>query len=577
MKNKILKCMVFSMFAILLANLVAATGSMVVEKDFPITWTTEPNDYIEYKQTAVDDECVIVVPEGGASTVTKGCNTYTAIYRLSGPVQPSVPFYPDGIEEISVTVETHSFLFDKSDFQSGFAEVIKNDFSLRGLEITEEFESNYYIIYGAYPESDVKDMAVGWYSGDKVVMILLSKWDESKVDDDVLNDLTREYTSRYPVASAIQPSTPVEEISEEIRCDFKGILEQGQVGEYRVNGRDYEIEASYIGESGVKFKVLGETTSLLKEGFVYKLVDGCRIKVLDIDLNEAGETDADKVTFCFEGASAAVPEVIERVERITPPVLPADLVSYPEFFIGKDGKFNGFIVVGDEAPSSDIMAATDISAGLRDYSPGPVLLASEVGTKVSENDNFIIVGREANKILVSENLIKLEPLKEGEGLIQVFRDRNYFIVSVTGYSDVDTRNAAKVLSNWEQFGLRGDRVKVLVTEGKLVLSYPPFEQVEEAVEVVPAPIPVEVEEVEIPTCDDGIKNDGETGVDCGGPCRPCVETYQSCMTGCLSDGKCLPFGTRLVEDSSSVFRDKRNTGADPWLAKTAVGRRLKHN
>jgi hypothetical protein len=146
MKNKILKCMMFSMFVILMAGLVAGAENLVVEKDFPITWTTEPNDYIQYEQTAVDDECVIVVPEGGISTVTKGCNTYTAMYGLSGPVQPSVPFYPDGIEEISVTVETHSFLFDKSDFMSGFGSVIRNAFNSKGLEVTEESEGDYYII-----------------------------------------------------------------------------------------------------------------------------------------------------------------------------------------------------------------------------------------------------------------------------------------------------------------------------------------------------------------------------------------------------------------------------------------------
>jgi hypothetical protein len=61
------------------------------------------------------------------------------------------------------------------------------------------------------------------------------------------------------------------------------------------------------------------------------------------------------------------------------------------------------------------------------------------------------------------------------------------------------------------------------------------------------------DEVEVPTCTDGIWNDGETGVDCGGPCKPCVETRITCTNGCLKDSTCLPFGTRLVEKETPVF------------------------
>jgi hypothetical protein len=551
MKNKILKCMVFSMFIILMANLVAGAESLVVEKDLPITWTTEPNDYLEYERTAVDDECVIVVPEGGTSKVSKGCNTYTAVYGLSGPVQPSVPFYPDGIAEISVTVETHSFLFDKSDFMNGFAEIIKNDFSLKGLEITEEFESNYYIIWGAYPDSNLRDTAIGWYSGDKVIVIILSKWDESKVDDDVLNDLTKEYTGKYPIAPITQP--PIEEISEETRCDVKDILSEGETKVYRVGQKDYEIEVSSIGEE-VKFRINGQT-SVLAEGETYKLMDGSKINLIHI-LFPTGETIAPRAEFCFEGVLGGIVEIPEEpIERR--PVY-VDLAVYPSFFV-KEGKLDAYIIVGDTAPSSDVIAATDIASGLREYSPRTVRFVSEVGNEISENNNFIIVGNEAVEKLDSENLLDLEPWGKGEGVIQVFKDRDFVILTVTGSTEMDIRNAAKVLSKWEHFKLRGDRVKVLLDRmGNLVLSYPPFEDVSVEVvkpELYEIPEIVEPIEVPIPTCYDGVKNDGETGIDCGGPCKPCVATSETCMTGCLTDSACLPFGTRIVEDGASMFCD----------------------
>ena len=31
--------------------------------------------------------------------------------------------------------------------------------------------------------------------------------------------------------------------------------------------------------------------------------------------------------------------------------------------------------------------------------------------------------------------------------------------------------------------------------------------------------------IEIPTCSDGIKNQGEEDIDCGGPCKPCKKEY----------------------------------------------------
>jgi hypothetical protein len=642
MKNKLLKLgVVFGIvyaFIILMANLVAATESLVIEKDFPISWTTEPNDYIRYKQTAVDDECVIVVPQGGTSAVTKGCNTYTAMYSLSGPVQPSVPFYQDGIEEISVTVETHSFLFDQSDFQSGFAEVIKNDFNLRGLEITEEFESNYYIIWGAYPNSNIRDAAIGWLSGDKVIVIILSKWDESRVDDDIFNDLTKEYFGRYPVLEAPeivevvecrdsdggldyykkgtvsgrwaynnQPSdgendycafsekenkvascegtrcyliefyctgdihfgntpytcpygckdgacleapTIVEEVEGQIRCDIKDAIAEGETKTYTIAGRDYEIEVSWIGievgskENKAKFKINGEVTNTLAEGEIYNLIDGSRIQSLDITLNEAGETSADKVTFCFQGAVAPVIEEPEQVTITEPVTLPADLRYYPKFLI-KDEKLNALIVVGDTAPANDVISSIDIATGIKNYAEiGTTKLVSEI----TKNNNLIVVGNEAIEKL-DMDLLGLEQVNEGEGLIQLVKKGDYAYLIVGGYTDIETRSAAKVLSRWQNYELKGDRVKVLLDKmGNPVLSYPPYETVEEPVVVVRQTIVEvpEVVEVKIPTCDDGIKNDGETGIDCGGPCKPCTAT--SCNTGCLGDSTCLPFGTRMVSE-----------------------------
>jgi hypothetical protein len=456
-------------------------------------------------------------------------------------------------------------------------------------------------------------------------VIILSKWDESKVDDDVFNALTGEYTDKYPITSVIQPPTPVEEIEceesddginynkkgtaciggicktdycsgntlveyyieeegiiaegvcspyadifikeyectcsngtcvqEETRCDVKDILSEGETKVYSIGGRYYEVEVSWIGGSKAKLKVNGEVTGVLSENQGYKFMDGSKINLIHT-LYPTGEI-APRVEFCFEGALRGVVEIPE--EPIVRKPVYVDLAVYPSFFV-KEGKLDAYIIVGDTAPANDVIAATDIAAGLRGYAEiSPARLVSEVGVEISENNNFIIVGNEAVEKLDSENLLDLEPWGKGEGVIQVFKDRDFVILTVTGSTEMDIRNAAKVLSKWEHFKLRGDRVKVTKdAQGNLVLSYPPFE--EGSIEIVKPelyqiPEMIEPIKVPIPTCYDGVKNDGETGIDCGGPCKPCVSTSETCMTGCLTDSACLPFGTRIVEDGASMFCD----------------------
>ena len=48
--------------------------------------------------------------------------------------------------------------------------------------------------------------------------------------------------------------------------------------------------------------------------------------------------------------------------------------------------------------------------------------------------------------------------------------------------------------------------------------------------------PKEAEECEyIPTCEDGVQNGGETGIDCGGPCKPCAQ--ETCFDGIQNQGE----------------------------------------
>jgi hypothetical protein len=81
---------------------------------------------------------------------------------------------------------------------------------------------------------------------------------------------------------------------------IKDVLEQGQVKTYVLNGKDYEVEVTYIGgtvESQVKFKINGEVTDVMVVGDTDKLADGTEIGVREILEEEAGEVTADQVEF----------------------------------------------------------------------------------------------------------------------------------------------------------------------------------------------------------------------------------------------------------------------------------------
>lgn len=76
-------------------------------------------------------------------------------------------------------------------------------------------------------------------------------------------------------------------------------LNEGQTKLYTIEGRDYEITASYIGSTGVKFSVNGEATDVLNDGESYQLADGSIISVID----KFYGYEPNDVTFSFESGA----------------------------------------------------------------------------------------------------------------------------------------------------------------------------------------------------------------------------------------------------------------------------------
>jgi hypothetical protein len=163
----------------------------------------------------------------------------------------------------------------------------------------------------------------------------------------------------------------------------------------------------------------------------------------------------------------------------------ADLGDYPEMFITM-GKFNGFIVVGDRAPASDVVAAVDIARSINAYrtgSPGdegtvPVgssKLASEVPNP--KDLNIISIGHPCvnpvTSSLMGDPKDCEDAVPDDRGIIKLYNYNGKLQMVVAGYDNDNTRMGAGALSRWEDYNMEGDLLYVWGTSlDDVVLIHP---------------------------------------------------------------------------------------------------------
>ena len=277
---------------------------------------------------------------------------------------------------------------------------------------------------------------------------------------------------------------------------------------YEAGVKDYEISIVDVTGDDVTLNINGEAIFFSKST-EQKLMDGTEAT---IDLK------GNVLEFCFEG------DLFPKLPQTHKPSVKLDLANYEKMFvIGRE--FNGYVVVGSEGIPTYVIAATDISTSFMELVDrvGAVRLNREME---SLNNNIISIGGPCDNHM-TKRISGIEDcdfgLRSNEGLIKLYNHNGWAHIVVAGGSESSMKEAAKVLSHWKDYQLSGDEYRVE--------------------KIVPPEPPTEPE----PTCYDGIKNDGEEGVDCGGPCKPCPVVEQPC-SGCKRNGDCLPFGTRLVED-----------------------------
>lgn len=134
-----------------------------------------------------------------------------------------------------------------------------------------------------------------------------------------------------------------------------------------------------------------------------------------------------------------------------------DLSDYPDFFI-KNGRFNGILVIGENAPGEDVVSAIDIAYAF----PVPVG-ASRLDSEISDitDYNAIVIGNPCVNSAAAELEETVEcDTEKGKGYIKLFEHGNRMQVLVTGLESTDRRAAARVLARYNEFNLEGDAMEV---------------------------------------------------------------------------------------------------------------------
>ena len=174
-----------------------------------------------------------------------------------------------------------------------------------------------------------------------------------------------------------------------------------------------------------------------------------------------------------------------------------DLSDYPQMFI-QNGKQDVTIVVGDNAPASDVIAATNIAIQLQEETmyyeeeneygviSGEIestRLASEIAGQ-EKDMNLIAIGQPCNNMAVSVLLGTQETcslFEEDEASIKLFKNNNKYQMIITGGSDNSVREAAKFVTQYEQnqetFDKATDEIMLSMTEIQTIEAKEEYEKI----------------------------------------------------------------------------------------------------
>lgn len=155
--------------------------------------------------------------------------------------------------------------------------------------------------------------------------------------------------------------------------------------------------------------------------------------------------------------------------QVAKPVRWLDLSQYPDRVV-QDGMLNAYLVVGESSPTSDVVAAVDIAESLERVCNVPKGSAKLATENLMGKDIWILIGTPCSNPMIEgayrrlnvteTNCSLMHGLGPNQATLRLVQIYNRSILLVTGYDSLSVRRAARVLVNWQQYGLRGAEVCV---------------------------------------------------------------------------------------------------------------------
>jgi hypothetical protein len=157
-----------------------------------------------------------------------------------------------------------------------------------------------------------------------------------------------------------------------------------------------------------------------------------------------------------------------------------NLANYPSPFVSQQ-RFDALIVVGDDSPAGDTLAATTIATNLQLITKEKVpsaMLESEVTRPYAQH--LILIGDCSSKLIaeVKKSDSCYTELDEEVGIIELYQKNNIAVLIVGGKSSAARRKAASALAQYSELDLIGDKVFVrgTIDEPKISYEQPQFQE-----------------------------------------------------------------------------------------------------
>jgi len=196
----------------------------------------------------------------------------------------------------------------------------------------------------------------------------------------------------------------------------------------------------------------------------------------------------------LESPLEIVEEVVEQVEEVSEPEPPKreerplekvtvneifsktfegkiDLRNFPSMFVAwntnNEKVFNGLLVVGKEAPVTDVVAAQNVAAGVNNGIRRPQYIISAVLDEQVENikaQNAIVIGNpcdnKAAAVLIGNNECDAN-LQPNKALIKLYENNGYIQMVVVGHDVEGTLKASEYLKEYYKYDLSGLRYEFI--------------------------------------------------------------------------------------------------------------------